>query len=136
MKRLIFIVFLVFVLSLSAFAEGEDLIESDSVVYDQPVSQTIVYADVSKDPDYELVGIEVRSVSPVDPEDATGLKAALLSVLGSYDPIIVEYQYSNQQGYYSYLREVQYDWVWLASASFLLVFIYCLFRLGGALLDR
>lgn len=136
MKRFFIVCLFIFVLTISVFAEGEDLIESDPVVFDQPVNQTIVYADVSKDPDYELVGIEVRSVSPVDPEDVTGLKSALLSVLGSYDPIIVEYQYSNQQGYYSYLREVQYDWVWLASATFLLVFIYCLFRLGGALLDR
>lgn len=131
MKKSLFVLFFVFVFSLSALADGEDVVLSD-----QPINQTVVYSDVSNDPDYELVGVEVRSVSPVDPSDTSGLKAALLSVLGSYDPIIVEYQYQSSQGYSSYLREVQYDYVWLASAAFLLIFVYCLFRLGGALLDR
>lgn len=136
MKKFYFVLLFVFILSFSALADGEEVLSVDPVIFDQPITHTVVYSDVSKDPDYELVGVEVRSVSPVEPEDVSGLKAALLSVLGSYDPIIVEYQYQSSQGYSSYLREVQYDYVWLASAAFLLIFVYCLFRLGGALLDR
>lgn len=78
--------------------------------------------------------ITVTSVSPVDPSDTTGLKSALLGVLGSYDPVIVEYEYSDRNGYRNYLREVQPDYVWLCSCALLALVIYCLFRLGGALL--
>ena len=78
--------------------------------------------------------ITVTSVSPVEPSDTSGLKSALLGVLGSYDPVIVEYQYSDRNGYTNYLREVQPDYVWLCSCALLALVIYCLFRLGGALI--
>lgn len=78
--------------------------------------------------------ITVTSVSPVEPSDTTGLKSALLGVLGSYDPVIVEYEYSDRNGYKNYLRDVQPDYVWLCSCALLALVIYCLFRLGGALI--
>lgn len=78
--------------------------------------------------------ITVTSVSPIEPSDTSGLKSALLGVLGNYDPVIVEYQYSDRNGYTSYLREVQPDYVWLCSCALLALVIYCLFRLGGALI--
>ena len=78
--------------------------------------------------------ITVTSVSPVESSDTSGLKSALLGVLGSYDPVIVEYQYSDRNGYTNYLREVQPDYVWLCSCALLALVIYCLFRLGGALI--
>lgn len=78
--------------------------------------------------------ITVTSVSPVESSDTTGLKSAILGVLGSYDPVIVEYEYSDRNGYRNYLREVQPDYVWLCSCALLALVIYCLFRLGGALL--
>ena len=78
--------------------------------------------------------ISVTSVSPIEPSDTSGLKSALLGVLGSYDPVIVEYQYSDRNGYTNYLRDVQPDYVWLCSCALLALVIYCLFRLGGALI--
>ncbi|QRV61726.1 hypothetical protein [Inovirus sp.] len=78
--------------------------------------------------------ITVTSVSPVEPSDTSGLKSALLGVLGSYDPVIVEYEYSDRNGYKNYLRDVQPDYVWLCSCALLALVIYCLFRLGGALI--
>lgn len=78
--------------------------------------------------------ISVISVSPIKPSDTTGLKAALLGVLGNYDPVIIEYQYSSGSGYTNYLREVQPDYVWICSFALLALVIFCLFRLGGALL--
>lgn len=91
----------------------------------------------SVSPDDVLVGVEVYSLSPVGPEDATGLKAIMLELLGSYDAIVVEYEYRNQNNTYnSYLREVQPDYVWLCSAAIFLVLIYCVFRAGGALLSK
>ena len=105
-------------------------------VLERPASsEGVNYGDLTDIPvgasiDY----ISVTSVSPVEPSDASGLKSALLGVLGSYDPVVVEYQYSSGNGYTNYLREVQPDYVWLCSFALLALVIFCLFRLGGALL--
>ena len=76
----------------------------------------------------------LTSVAPVTPSDTSGLKAVLLGLLGNYDPVIVEYQFQSSQGYNNYLREVQPDYVWLCSFALLALMIFCIFRLGGALL--
>ena len=76
----------------------------------------------------------LTSVAPVTPSDTSGLKAVLLGLLGNFDPVIVEYQYQSSQGYNNYLREVQPDYVWLCSFALLALMIFCIFRLGGALL--
>ena len=78
--------------------------------------------------------ITFSSVSPIKPSDTSGLKSALLGVLGNYDPVVVEYQYSDGDGRTRFLREVQPDYVWLCSCALLALVIYCLFRLGGALI--
>lgn len=86
------------------------------------------------DPGVIITDISLSSVAPVTPSSTSGLKAALLGILGNYDPVIVEYQYQSSQGYNSYLREVQPDYVWLCSAALLALVIYCLFKLGGGLI--
>ena len=82
----------------------------------------------------ELTGISVYAVSPVKPGDTNGLKSVLLSLLGDYDPVVVEYAYNGGNGYTNYLRQVQPDYVWLCSAALFALVIYCIFRLGGALI--
>lgn len=85
--------------------------------------------------DVVLTGISRVSVPPVTPSSTTGLKAALLSVLGNYDPVVVVYQYNtSSSGYSSYATDIQPDYVWIASAVLLCLVILCLFKLGGALL--
>lgn len=87
--------------------------------------------------DLSLVGMEVYGLSPVTPSDTTGLKSVLLEFIGDYDPVIVEYEYQNNNNQYtSYLREVQPDYVWLASCGMLALFVLSLFKLGGAILCR
>lgn len=105
-------------------------------VLEQPASsEGVNYGDLTDIPvGASIDNISVSSVSPIRPSDATGLKAALLGVLGNYDPVVVEYQYSSGNGYTNYLREVQPDYVWICSFVLLALVIYCLFRLGGALL--
>jgi hypothetical protein len=76
----------------------------------------------------------LTSVAPVTPSDTSGLKAVLLGLLGNYDPVVVEFQYQSPQGYNNYLREVQPDYVWLCSFALFALMIFCIFRLGGALL--
>lgn len=85
--------------------------------------------------DVVLTGISRVSIPPVTPSSTTGLKAALLTVLGNYDPVVVVYQYNtSSSGYSSYATDIQPDYVWIASAVLLCLVIWCLFKLGGALL--
>ena len=106
------------------------LTQPDSEV-DRDVAATPVSID---DPGVTITDISLASVAPVTPSSTSGLKAALLGILGNYDPVIVEYQYQSSQGYNNYLREVQPDYVWLCSAALLALVIYCLFKLGGGLI--
>lgn len=105
-------------------------------VLEQPASsEGVNYGELTDIPvGASIDDISVISVAPIKPSDATGLKAALLGVLGNYDPVIIEYQYSSGNGYTNYLREVQPDYVWICSFVLLALVIFCLFRLGGALL--
>lgn len=106
------------------------LTQPDSEVV-RDVTPTPVSID---DPGVTITDISLSSVAPVTPSSTSGLKAALLGILGNYDPVIVEYQYQSSQGYNNYLREVQPDYVWLCSAALLALVIYCLFKLGGGLI--
>lgn len=113
-----------------------EAIERGDSVY--VLSGDLPYADESNvnaaGSDLEYVGTQLYSLSPITSNNATGLKAALLSVLGNYDTIVTVHQYQNSKDYYSYVTNVQPDYVWLAGAALLLLLIYCLFRLGGALI--
>lgn len=131
MKRffyLMFSVFMIAALSVPAFATGESG-EGTEIVGEDLTEEFLA--------ENELVGVEVYSLSPITPEDTEGFKSVLLEFIGDYDPVIVEYEYQNSNNNYSsYLREVQPDYVWLVSCGMVALFIYCLFRFGGALLCR
>lgn len=73
-------------------------------------------------------------LAPVTPADTTGLKAVLLSFIGDYDPPVVQYEYTTSNNYKSYVNEIQPDYVWICSFALIALFIYCLFKLGGALI--
>ena len=122
----------------SSGSSNSEVSSGGSTIYvlETPASSDGVnYGDLTDIPvGASIDNITVTSVSPVEPSDTSGLKSALLGVLGNYDPVIVEYQYSDRNGYTNYLREVQPDYVWLCSFALLALVIYCLFRLGGALI--
>lgn len=85
--------------------------------------------------DVVFTGVSRVSIPPVTPSSTTGLKAALLSVLGNYDPVVVVYQYNTSgSGYSSYATDIQPDYAWIASAVLICLVIWCLFKLGGALI--
>lgn len=111
-----------------AFASG------DSVYV---LSGDMPYAESSGAPadDMQYVGTQLLSLSPVTPSNTSGFKSVLLGLLGNYDTIVTVHQYqSESSSYRSYVTDVQPDYVWLTGAALLLLFIYCLFRLGGALI--
>lgn len=76
----------------------------------------------------------LTGLSPVTPSDTSGLKAVLLSFIGDYDPPIVQFEYTTNNNYKQYVNEIQPDYVWICSFALIALFIYCLFKLGGALI--
>ena len=78
---------------------------------------------------------DLTVVGPVTPSNTSGLKSALLTILGNYDPILAEYSYTNSNGYISYVREFQPDYIWIWSCILLCLVIFCLFRLLGGLFN-
>lgn len=72
----------------------------------------------------------------VTAEEETGLKALILSLIGDYSPTIVEVTDTDTEtGNAITHLEVKNDYVWLASFFMLALVIYCIFRLGGAILN-
>lgn len=112
-----------------------EAIENGDSVY--VLSGDLPYAESSGSfpADMQYVGTQLLSLSPVTPSNTSGFKAVLLGLLGNYDTIVTVHQYqSSSSGYNSYVTDVQPDFVWLTGAALLLLLIYCLFRLGGALI--
>lgn len=70
-------------------------------------------------------------------ESAGTLKSILVKLIGPYNPVVVEYRYQNyNSSTYSYVREIQPDYVWFCSAGLFALLVFCTFRLGGGLLRR
>lgn len=137
MKKIFSVVLVAFVLLSCAFpAYADDNEDVVTVPVGDLTDPYIVSSSEELPGDVQLYDVVLTSVAPVQSSDTTGLKSVLLGLLGDYDPIIAEYKYiSGNNSYYSYLREVQPDYVWLCSFGMLALFIYCLFRLGGVLLN-
>lgn len=125
--RKIISVFALCLLLLSSFAvasaedaEGEVVDETSATVLD----------DISSD-------IAVYSVlDPVTAEDTTGFKSVILGLIGDYEGIVTEYQYTNSNGTISTTREITPDYPWLCACAIFLVAMYCCFRLGAAILCK
>lgn len=112
-----------------------EAVENGNSVY--VLSGDLPYVDSSGVPadDMQYVGTQLLSLSPVTPSNTSGFKSVLLGLLGNYDTIVTVHQYqSDSSSYRSYVTDVQPDYVWLTGAALLLLLIYCLFRLGGALI--
>lgn len=121
---------------LDTLSESNPVVDSpveDVTVSEEETSEEEINPSVDIE-DGTLTGINLMSVSPITPEDTSGLKAVLLSVIGDYDPVVVEYEYQSSNGYSNYLREILPDYPWFAGFLMLSLFVYCLFRLGGALI--
>ena len=86
------------------------------------------------DDDMILQAVEVYSVSPITPDSTSGLKSVLLGLIGNYDTIVTDYTYTSNNGYIQHTIQVQPDYVWMGSFLLLCLILYCLFRLGGAMI--
>lgn len=112
---------------------AEAVSDGDSVYV---LSGDLPYAESSGSvpDDMQYVGSQLYSLSPVTPSNTSGFKAVLLGLLGNYDTIVTVHTYESSSSSYRTVTDVQPDYVWLSGAALLLLLIYCLFRLGGALI--
>lgn len=138
MKRMLLLLVVVLVLLVPVGAVEEESLDNYvpytyQEVYALPDNTRIITADDVEPTDVE---ISAQALDPVTPSNANGLKAVLLDVLGDYSAIVVEYRYTNTNGTYSYTREIQPDYVWMASAGMFALLIWCTFKLGGAFLSK
>lgn len=106
-----------------------------------PADDSLLLADPTPSPVADAwiydegYGIQTYTLNPVT--SASGLKGVMLDVLGSYDAIVVEHRYQHpSSGSYSYVRDIQPDYPWIASVVVFVVVLYCCIRLGAALLCR
>ena len=116
--------------------DGSDVSPGGNTVYilTNPIGEGETNVGVaSSDPVLTDVAL-LTGLSPVKPSDTSGLKAVLLNFIGNYDPPIAQYEYTTGNGYKQYVNDIQPDYVWICSFALIALFIYCLFKLGGALL--
>ena len=104
--------------------------ESTAAASDEP-AESVALDDSIVDSD-----IALTSLPPVTPSDSNGFKAVLLSLVGNYDPVVVEHSYTTNNGYVNKTVEISPDYAWLASAAIVLVLCYCIFKAGGAVLCK
>lgn len=121
---------------LSGSGDGSEVSPGGNTVYvlTNPFEEGVSNVGVApSDPVLTDVAL-LTGLSPVTPSDTSGLKAVLLSFIGNYDPPIVQFEYTTNNNYKQYVNEIQPDYVWICSFALIALFIYCLFKLGGALI--
>lgn len=103
----------------TSFATNEESSESTDIPEtDPPVSDDQV----------------IRSVSPVTPNDANGLKKIMLQLIGNYETVVTEHRYTNPNGYTSISVSTEPDYSWLCSCAIFLLVLFCVFRLMGGVI--
>lgn len=79
--------------------------------------------------------IETFALSPIRPDDTTGLKKVLLEVLGSYDGIVTQYRYIQEGSTrYTYVNEITPDYPWIFSAILFIAMVLAIFRMFRSVL--
>lgn len=65
-----------------------------------------------------------------------GLKGVLVSFLGEWESVVVQHSYVDENGNTVVQTDVLPDYPWIASAVLLCLMVFCLFRVGGALICK
>lgn len=87
--------------------------------------------------EYSVSVISVQSTPNTPVTSSSGLKGILLSMFGPYDPPVTQFRYqANSNSTYTYVNDVQPDYPWIAAAVIFAVVLFCVFKMGGALLCR
>lgn len=83
----------------------------------------------------ELVKVE-QTRETVRPQDANGLKAIMLTLIGDYETVTTDYTYQSSNGYYSHSITTERDWSWIMTCALFVVVMWCVFRGVVAILCR
>lgn len=87
--------------------------------------------------DYTISVMAVQSTPNTPVESSSGLKGILIQLFGPYSPTITQLRYqSNTSTNYTYVNDISPDWPWICSCGVFALVLFCVFRLGGALLCR
>lgn len=86
--------------------------------------------------DYTVSAYSVQSEPNTPVTSASGLKGVLINLFGEYSPCITQLRYQSYNSNYTYVNDISYDVPWIASCVIFGVVLYCVFRLGGALLCK
>lgn len=100
-----------------------------------PASVAAPAAVVSED----VEQIDIQGVTPVlqsvntsretvTANDANGLKAAFLGLVGDYETVITDYTYTSSNGYTTHTIDVQPDYAWISAAIMALALVWCCFK--------
>lgn len=134
-----------FVFSCVAVVYADEIQDSDleHIATEPTESFTEIWLDTSEDirqtadgRSVVIVQPPIRDIAPVTPSDSSGLKAILLSLFGNYDPVVVEYTYTNAQGYVSYIREIEPDYAWMITAAIFAIVLYSFYRILGVFFKK
>lgn len=86
----------------------------------------------------DYVGYEIMPLYTLDsgttPVDS-GLRSVMRDLIGPYSPVVVQYQYTNGTNT-QYLREILPDYEWMFNFGLFALVLFCVFKMGGALLCR
>lgn len=83
----------------------------------------------------ELVDVQ-QTREVVRPQDANGLKAIMLTLIGDYETVTTDYTYQSSNGYYSHSITTERDWSWIMTCALFVVVVWCVFRGVVAILCR
>lgn len=127
---------------LESSSSSPDIVEtqpasSPAIEETLPASSPVIDNTITSEPVRAVSDpVIVATLAPMTPTNTNGFQAVVLGLLGNYNPVVLEYAYTNSNGYTSYVREVQPDYSWMCSAAIFAIVLFCLFRLLGGLIKR
>lgn len=152
--KFLLLFFCLLLIGSSSFAFADDTADDSITIPDNIDTPTPVVVDItsilnnndssksdSDEPDLveviepTLIKAE-QTRQTVQPSDANGFKAVLLTVLGDYETVVTDYTYQNSSNYYSHSIEIEQDYAWICSAAMLGLIVFCTFRIIGGMLCK
>ena len=152
--KFLLLFFCLLLIGSSSFAFADDTTDDSITIPDNIDTPTPVVVDItsilnnndssksdSNEPDLveviEPILIKAEQTrQTVQPSDANGFKAVLLTVLGDYETVVTDYTYQNSSNYYSHSIEIEQDYAWICSAAMLGPIVFCTFRIIGGMLCK
>lgn len=153
-KKFFLLFFCLLLIGSSSFAFADDSADDSVSIPDDIGSATPIVVDItqllnrddtsgsdSTEPDLveviEPVLVKAEQTrQTVQPSDANGFKAVLLTILGDYETVVTDYTYQNSSNYYSHSIDIEQDYAWICSAAILGLIVFCTFRIIGGMLCK